>query len=444
MMKIFIALCFFVAAANAFSLDALKRALEDELEFPMEKMQRNWGGEENEEAKQITLREYLDNLEEPHPTFRKRDPIVKDCSSACSKFKPQTDPSQKCKKEKWVPEYTEVDGCECLSEYRCCADVCVDQTDLEVCWGDGAGNKGLKYGVQDIDCCGCRVVKCLTCPPVETQEKLCSKKKNPGCYSYNAKGMMNPKTGCYEATCPEKYRNAADEGFSDKTCDTSCQRYVTKESTCKFPYDVCAPKKYVNTCPNHNEAAKGNNPRLAKKCYDAGVPVPDAANGNYWDAGRGSCQPCLKWTYNKKSCVEKNKAAVLQSCHQSEAETVKDKKCYTKVINRDSCECDSEVICQRNTGHGEVEMKFKADEVCPKNHVKISGVSICEMGRDICFPCPALIAKDKVECPYGKVELRTDINNCPEHKCVLPTINGKEGCKTFTYSTESGFTCAEG
>ena len=56
---------------------------------------------------------------------------------------------------------------------------------------------------------------------------------------------------------------------------------------------------------------------------------------------------------------------------------------------------------------------FKAGEVCPKDHVKLSGVSICEAARDLCKPCSPLIPKAQVECRYGVVAESKDDIGCP-------------------------------
>lgn len=452
-MKVFIALCFFVAAANAFSLDALKRALEDELD--MMDAEQN-ARAEIEEDKQITLREYLDDLEEPHPPFRKRDSITietepkkrvtPDCSAACADLKPKTELSQTCEKNRWVPEYKARGECECLSNYRCCADSCVDQTDLTICWGEGQMVKGSRYGIQDVDCCGCKVVKCETCASVEDKATTCSSTKAASCYTYNPAGRNHAETGCFEATCKETYTSALEESaadYKDQTCG-SCQTPSEATSTCLFPYQICTPSKMVNTCPLHDVNAKGNDPTLDKTCYDPAQAVEDSSSGTYWDAGSSSCKPCMKYTYAKKDCSAKEDLARAASCHNSDQETVRDQKCYKKVINADLCECDSQVLCQRSTDHGETPMKFQAGEVCPKDHVKLSGVSICETARDICFQCQALVAKEKVVCPFGKVEERKDINGCPENKCILPTINAEAECKTFAYNKATNtLTCDE-
>ena len=59
---------------------------------------------------------------------------------------------------------------------------------------------------------------------------------------------------------------------------------------------------------------------------------------------------------------------------------------------------------------------FPADEVCPKDHVKISGVSICMKKRDVCKKCPPQVKIDQNECPNGKVVLERDTNGCQVYR----------------------------
>ena len=57
--------------------------------------------------------------------------------------------------------------------------------------------------------------------------------------------------------------------------------------------------------------------------------------------------------------------------------------------------------------------RFELDEVCPKDHVKLQGVSLCNVRRDICKPCPPVRPISAADCKFGKVVETKDINNCP-------------------------------
>ena len=56
--------------------------------------------------------------------------------------------------------------------------------------------------------------------------------------------------------------------------------------------------------------------------------------------------------------------------------------------------------------------KFPKDDVCPKDHVKISGVSICLKARDLCKKCPKYVEMDAANCLNGKVVQSEDCNGC--------------------------------
>jgi len=123
---------------------------------------------------------------------------------------------------------------------------------------------------------------------------------------------------------------------------------------------------------------------------------------------------CQKWNYEKLSCQAKNTAAAAEDCHQFGEKNL-DKKCFAKEVKQDQCECDY-AECVANNAESEDE--FKAGEVCPAGHVKMSGVSICMHPRDLCKMCPLYIKMDSSDCPMGKVEESQDCNGCPISTCV--------------------------
>ena len=59
---------------------------------------------------------------------------------------------------------------------------------------------------------------------------------------------------------------------------------------------------------------------------------------------------------------------------------------------------------------------FGAGEVCPKDHIKLRGVSICNVARDLCKPCPKLIAISPDSCAFGEVIKTHDCNGCPQYE----------------------------
>lgn len=423
-MKVVLALCFLAATANAFSLDALKNMLEKELE-------------KKEESKVVTLREYLDGLEVPHPLYRSlsaRGMYARsaDCGSVCG-TEPTLDQMEgvTCASEKWVPEYEKSGECECLKRYRCCSSGC-NTPNKETCWNNN--KKGTWYGIVEVDCCGCDVVKCLECDNVLSKEDTCPKAKNIDCYDYKPTNEMAPDSACFIAGCAEKKSDAP----QDESCDGACQAAVPQKSPCLFDYRTCEPVKNINTCLKNEKAA--NAPGLGLTCYDDPIKVDDIDNGKYWDGS--TCTQCQKWSYTKKSCNDKNAMTAAYDCHQHGADKY-DKKCMKKDITQDACLCH-DYVCEKNSDADEAEAKFLDDEVCPKDHVKMAGTSICGSARDICKPCPTLIAMNLVPCNFGTVVLSSDCNGCPVHECQNPTIAGSPPCKSgiFTFDSEDNqFVC---
>merc|ERR1712048_1035869 len=314
-------------------------------------------------------------------------------------------------------------------KYKCCSGTC-PTIDLETCWNNN--QKGLKYGVKEVDCCGCEVVKCLDCEPPSTSDVVCSKAKPMKCYTYNSQAAHAPVTGCWESSCPENPSDAP----ADDVCDTACEIEQVQTTDCSFNYKTCRPNRMINACPLRTPGA--NAPRLGLQCYNDPIMIPDPSGGKYYDGGSDTCKQCNKWRYDKKSCDAQNEAVATATCHQV-GENEFDKKCMKKTVTQDSCECDVHTC---TVAHNEAESKFGADEVCPKDHVKLTGVSICGVARDLCFQCPALIPTDDVPCPVGKVIESADTNGCPKNVCQLPTISGECATNNFRLDTDTNpFIC---
>merc|ERR1739838_835732 len=111
-MKQIIILAVLVAVANAYSIEALKEMMN-----------------ELERRDSVTLREYLDSLETPDPTYKvsskrsldEREEV--DCKNVCGPV-PALHLDDQCDEKRWKPNYVEKDDCECLTEYRCCTKEC--------------------------------------------------------------------------------------------------------------------------------------------------------------------------------------------------------------------------------------------------------------------------------------------------------------------------------
>jgi len=413
-MKVALVLCFLAVSANAFSLDALRSMLEDELE-------------KKEESKVVTLKEYLDGLEEPHPLFRSRS--EKDCSTVCKPVTLHKDAS--CETNKWVPEYVEQDGCECLSKYRCCAEKCKAEESKQVCWNDG--QKGFKYGIEEVDCCGCKVIKCLDCDAPQSFADACPKTYDSSCYAYTKNAKFVGDNQCYESGCERKASDAAPA----QPFDAKCQKQDTQQTTCGYTETISLPNRLISVCVKKEKSANHPQNPSGLHCYEPPTEVDDDANGHYWK--ENSCAKCKKWQYTKKSCNAKNAATALEDCHQHGAKAY-DKKCMKKEIVKDECLCD-DFICELN--NNDPTAKFGDGEVCPKGSVKMAGTSICGSARDICFQCPPVT---EPECAVGSVEETADCNNCPVKICVPPTASAQtiEACvsKQFTFDEKTNmFKC---
>ena len=63
---------------------------------------------------------------------------------------------------------------------------------------------GFKYGIEEVDCCGCKVIKCLDCDAPAGESDTCPQQKPAQCYNYEAQSSHAKKTGCYQSHCEEK------------------------------------------------------------------------------------------------------------------------------------------------------------------------------------------------------------------------------------------------
>merc|ERR1739838_1118216 len=138
-MKQILILAVLVAVANAYSIEALKEMMN-----------------ELERRDTVTLREYLDSLETPDPTYKvsskrsfdEREEI--DCKNVCGPV-PTLNLGQSCLSNRWKPNYAKKgESCECLTEYRCCTDDCPTVT-TDTCLGEDKSEKGRMYGVIPED-----------------------------------------------------------------------------------------------------------------------------------------------------------------------------------------------------------------------------------------------------------------------------------------------------
>ena len=68
---------------------------------------------------------------------------------------------------------------------------------------------GFKYGIEEVDCCGCKVTKCIDCPAPNNDTVTCATDKPRDCYNYIKNSIHVAKTECYQSTCPEKKSDAA-------------------------------------------------------------------------------------------------------------------------------------------------------------------------------------------------------------------------------------------
>ena len=284
--------------------------------------------------------------------------------------------------------------------------------------------------MKEVDCCGCPVVKCVKCQAPTLKADICGTAKLDKCYTYNPQAAHAADTGCWESACPENPSDAP----ADEVCDAACEREDTVMSECRFPHKVCRGSKMINSCPRRTPQA--NRPELPLNCYSAPIMEDDNAAGKYYDSGSDSCLQCKKFRYDKISCDPQNAAAAAASCHQV-GENEFDQKCMQKTVTQDQCRCNVHTCTVR---HNEQEAKFGDGEVCPKGHVKLTGVSICGVARDLCFQCPPVI--DNIPCEVGKVIETADVNSCPKKVCQPPAVPSPCASLRFSLNVDANaFEC---
>jgi len=472
-------------------------------------------------SRKTTLREYLEDLSNPDPLTRRQasDDAADvaadlDCANVCPPL-PTLNLDATCDGNKWAPNYESKDGCECLTEYRCCSDSC-DPVNEEQCWEDG--KKGYYYGMKAKDCCDCPVIKCGPCIKPAPKEEVCGKKpKYPlKCYEYIPEASMDNVTACFKASC--SYDPPAPP--EDENCDTDCMTTETKSTECGADYKVCKKNRDKNECPNRslNKAKKKLEQKtgLGSHCFKEPEQVIDPVGGKYAETSgtsegpgclegngvnyRGSiavtetgkpcqaftsqsphshnytpekypnsglvgnscrnpsvnerpwcytttstrweycdipsctvadmkCKPCKKWIFEKKNCTKMNEKARMEDCHMAGTDEL-DKKCFTKTITPDSCKCEH-ATCQREENVDE-KNKFEPEDKCPKNHKKVTGVTICMKARDVCIQCNPVV---EPTCDIGSfVSDDTDCNGCPIKRCEKFSIYAiNEACDCGLY-----------
>merc|ERR1712203_136405 len=434
------ALLFLAAAANAYSINQLRSLI-------MEEMNQ----EKKSENNIITLREYLDNLEKPDEWYREA-PVHKrsmekrqsgaagggaqDCRTVCG-HPPTLDESATCSSEKFAPDYVLNGNCECLTGYRCCPDTC-PAVDKEICWANN--QKGFSYGEIELDCCGCNIVKCLPCDAPETEDQACPRGQNAkpaNCYAYTQNyAFRNDEHQCYRAHCEPKPSDAP----QNEVCDANCRSPVPRTSACLFSYTVCEPTIFITDCPRRQQSIATNALTKPLECYGPPTEVDDPNGGYYNPPDSNTCKKCTMWTYAEKPCEQKNALANNADCHQYGANEM-DRKCFTKRMTSDNCGC-STYECELA---GPVEPEtFLPTEVCPKDHVKIVGTTICMRERHICKQCPALITMTASDCPIGIIRTVQDCNGCTITKCQKPYIApcgacGENEVAKWTYDNVGNF-----
>jgi len=410
-------------AANAMSLrdvpdslvEKLRTILEAENKAVMETAKR---------SNVITLREFKDNQDTPDPVFRRKETAAKsmdarvtvDCSATCGTA-PHLDLDATCASDRWAPQYVasgENSECECLKDYRCCDGNC-PLVDKRTCWGANLAQKGLLYGTLGVDCCGCEMVECQNCAAVETKEEACPSNDKPlDCYDYSKHDhYAEDEAKCWRSKCYAK----ASDAPKDKECDKSCKKDKVATSHCLFDYNVCEASRFLADCPRKEKNHGVADLDYALKCYAAPVQIDDNDGGYYFVEADNSCTKCQKWRYDKLSCDTLNKAAADEDCHKF-GENEMDKLCFTKKIKKDDCDCDV-AECLLNTEVAEEDV-FGATHECPKNHVKMSGVSICMEERDMCHKCPTVEVPQS--CENGKIEETQDCNGCPKTICARASV----------------------
>ena len=59
---------------------------------------------------------------------------------------------------------------------------------------------------------------------------------------------------------------------------------------------------------------------------------------------------------------------------------------------------------------------FDPEDECPKDHVKITGASLCMKKRDLCKKCSDITPMTLADCPNGKIVAEKDCNGCKIEK----------------------------
>jgi len=337
---------------------------------------------------------------------------------------------------RWKPNYVQHynnSNCECFVGYKCCNTTCQPLTvSVDSCWE--GNNKGIKFGIIEKNCCDCDVVRCLPCNSTRPEDQICPRghgARPSDCYRYEQhQTYSNDERQCWLSGCTELASDA-----KNKTCLSECQVEVEYPTYCQFPEIDCENTKVKKDCPNKDIETALAQLTKRNQCYEEPEQVDDLANGHFYDYDTNACQKCQKWSFKEKSCETKNAFASLYDCHQHGQHQM-DKKCFEKEILKDDCGCDS-AECSLVDSQAE-PMVFPADEVCPKDHVKISGVSICMKKRDVCKKCPPQVKIDQNECPNGKVVLERDINGCQVYRCERAQVPSVVcPCNTYILDKEA-------
>ena len=59
-------------------------------------------------------------------------------------------------------------------------------------------NLGYKYGIPEVDCCGCEIFKCMECEPIKEKQVACQRPLK--CFDYTLQPNKNFHD-CLEANC---------------------------------------------------------------------------------------------------------------------------------------------------------------------------------------------------------------------------------------------------
>jgi len=302
------------------------------------------------------------------------------------------------------------------------------------CWGADNVKKGTLYGILEQDCCGCPSVKCINCEPVEPKAEKCPSGEGArplDCYDYEKHDhYASSEDKCWRARCVENTSDAP----ADKVCDARCQKDKTLTTHCLFTHNVCEANRMRSDCPKIDPNFGVTALQWPVECYKSPVLEDDNDGGHFWHADSTSCKKCEKWRYDKKSCDAKDAVAAAQDCHQFGNKEL-DKFCWKKEVTKDSCGCDVAECLERENITEEDE--FDPNHVCPKDHVRMHGVSICLQKRDICKKCPPVINIDAADCRYGKVTQSKDCNGCPTIVCERARVPNSS-CYCAKYKLTDG------